>query len=554
MAEPITIVPRRKRVHPVQSLATDRPARPAGGLHGAILAAALFGITVLAHAQTLGFPFLMSWDDPAYILHNPWIRGLTLENLRFAFTAPYFSNYLPLHLVSYMADYSIWGLNPFGFRIQSLLLAGMNAVLAFALTRRLFGSVGMGAVAALLYAVHPSHVEAVAWLSIRKDLLSTFFLLLTVILYDRATRDRFHGGWYATSVATFLLGLLSKVSISMLPLFLLVLDLTRRWDGAAFSWRRAIATKIPYLAFAAVLVLVNDLVQVRTHLPYSTAPLSYLMVKGHSVAMYLGLLAGVFDGRPIYDTPSVAGLRGILDLAFLFFPIVVFAFAFTWRHRVLTLGTAWIFTLLLPVIAFPLVTYMADRYLYAPSLGFCWILAGGILFLAGRARTEGRRVAAALAMATLLLTFFAARMLRYESIWGDSQKLWAYAHERSMDVRATSNLAQAMYVNRRYDEAERLYRTILHTNTVEAWTGIACVYFNTKRYGDAKDAMDHAVLAMGGRRPSMQADVLYLRGQIEWPYDRDAAVRDWQEAVRIDPKHERARASLSAPDSPPSGL
>jgi tetratricopeptide (TPR) repeat protein len=157
-------------------------------------------------------------------------------------------------------------------------------------------------------------------------------------------------------------------------------------------------------------------------------------------------------------------------------------------------------------------------------------------------------------MTAAALTFFVVRTVRYESVWGVPQKLWAYAHQRSHDVRATSNLAQAMYVNHRYDEAEQLYQTIVWTNTVEAWTGIACVYFNTGRYSDAKDAMDRAVLAMGRRRPSQQADVLYLRGQIEWPFDREAAIRDWEEAVRIDPKHERARAGLSAPDAPPSGL
>ena len=207
MTEPITIVPRRERA--VRGPAASRAVTPAVGLQSLLLAAALFGIAVLVHAQTLGFPFLMTWDDPAYIVHNPWIRGLTLENVRFAFTAPYFSNYLPLHLVSYMVDYSLWGLNPFGFHLQSVILAGLNAVLALFVVRRLFGSFTLGVVAALLYAVHPSHVEAVAWVSIRKDLLSTVFLLLTLILYDEAARGRrLRVWWYAGSVVAFLFGLL----------------------------------------------------------------------------------------------------------------------------------------------------------------------------------------------------------------------------------------------------------------------------------------------------------------------------------------------------------
>jgi hypothetical protein len=99
-------------------------------------------------------------------------------------------NYLPLHLVSYMVDYSLWGLSPFGFHLQSVVLHAVNAVLALWVVRRLFGSLAIGAITALLYAVHPSQVEAIAWVSIRKDLLSTAFLLLTFSSTWRPRRDR----------------------------------------------------------------------------------------------------------------------------------------------------------------------------------------------------------------------------------------------------------------------------------------------------------------------------------------------------------------------------
>jgi hypothetical protein len=491
MAESIAIVPRRKRGTPHPNRSADRAGNLGGGLQSLLLASALFGLAVMVHAQTLGFPFLMSWDDPTYIVHNPWIRGLTLENLRFAFTKPYFSNYLPLHLVSYMLDFQFWGLNPFGFRLQSLVLAGLNAALAFVLTRRLFGSAALGAFAALLYAVHPSHVEAVAWLSIRKDLLSTFFLFLAVILYDDGTRERFRGASYAGSVVMFLLGLLSKVSIAMLPLFLLVLDLTRRWQGGAFSWKRSIATKIPYGVLAFALVILNDMAQVKTHLPYASQPLTYLMVKGQSVGMYLGLLTAILDGRPIYDAPWVGGFHGALYLSMLAFPPAVFAFAYARRMRVLTLGVAWIFVLLLPAIAFPLVTYMADRYLYAPSLGFCWILASGILWLAHRIRSEGRRALAAVAMIAVVFTFFVVRTVRYGRC-GAPQKLWARASAK-LTTCAPRAIWRRRCGNRHYGEAEQLYRTILGTNTVEAWTRNRVRLTSTRALPRRGQAMDRAV-------------------------------------------------------------
>ena len=199
----------------------------------AVLAAAL-----LVNLSTLGFGFLPSWDDHIYVVDNPWIRGFTRENLVHAFSEPYYANFLPLHLVSYMIDYSIWGLKPFGYHLQSVLLNALNAALALWVVHRLLGNFCLAFLAALLFAVHPSHVEAVAWVSIRKDLLSTTFLLLTVHCYLRATDDgALRRGPYVASVVCFTLGLLSKLSIVALPLFLLLVDALPQADRRQISWK-----------------------------------------------------------------------------------------------------------------------------------------------------------------------------------------------------------------------------------------------------------------------------------------------------------------------------
>ncbi len=562
MATPISIVPRRPRAtgDTGKSPPTDQPGPPAAGIPLAILASVFFAVASLIHLQTLGHGFQTSWDDQVYVTSNPWIRGLTPENIRFAFTTPYFYNYLPLHLVSYMVDYSIWGLNPIGFHLQSVVLAGLNAALAFVMVRRLFGSLALAAVAALLYAVHPSHVEAVAWISIRKDLLSTFFLFLTVILYDEATRDRFRPARYAGSVATFLLGLLSKLSISPLPIFLLVLEATRRREGRALNWKRAIATMIPYGALAFVLVLVNNQAQAKTQLLYAQQPLHYLMVKGHAVWMYLGLLTGIIEGRPIYDMPWVGGVHGPLGLAGLLVLPAVLWFGYRRGLRTVTLGAAWLFVFLLPVLVFPLTAYMADRYLYAPSLGFCWIVAAGIVALARRMPSQAGRTAALVALTAIPCTLFVAQTLRYEGLWKDPEALWTYASRRSTDKRAITNLAQVLLAEKRYDEAEQLYLKVSRGNSVDVWAGLAVVYYNTGRFDEALEAIDHAqkaidenALAIQRMRPEERATIYYTRGLIEWiREDRDAAVRDWEAAVRVFPRHGPARARLrSAGVEPP---
>jgi len=128
----------------------------------------------------VGYSFL-NWDDSVYILDNPWIRALTWSNVRDVFAQPYFQNYLPLHLLSYMLDYALWGLKASGYHLSSVLLHGVNSILCLGVVRRMSGSLAIAFVAALLFAVHPCHVEAVAWVSSRKEVLSTTFMLLSLL-------------------------------------------------------------------------------------------------------------------------------------------------------------------------------------------------------------------------------------------------------------------------------------------------------------------------------------------------------------------------------------
>jgi hypothetical protein len=522
----------------------------------ALASVAVFAVAYIIHQPSLRFGFLTSWDDPTYVTDNPWIRGLTAENLKFAFTTPYFANYLPLHLVSYMVDYSLWGLNPFGFHLQSVILAALNAVLAFFVVRRLIGSFALGVVAALLYAVHPSHVEAVAWVSIRKDLLSTVFLFLTLILYDEATLGRkLRVAWYAASVATFLLGLWSKMSIVTLPLFMLVLDFMRDRQGRPFDWKRAIVTKIPYGVLGAWLVIVNNQVQVKSEQPYAHQPLQYLMVKGHAVWMYLGLLVGILEGRPIYDPPSLSAL----DLVGLLILPAIFWLAYRRGLRALALGTAWIFVLLIPALAFPLITYMADRYLYAPSLGFCWILAAGLVAIASRVKAEPGRTVTLAAITAIPFVFFTARTRQYQEVWRNGEALWTYTTQHSRDFRALNNLAQVRLNQQRYADAERLYGRASKFDNIVSWQGLATTYYNTKRYEQAQQAIDKAIAVMKTKRssPDEQAELYYTKGAIEWVRGQNAAAQqDWEEAVRIYPQHAQANAWLrtargQAPAPPP---
>ncbi|TMQ66329.1 MAG: tetratricopeptide repeat protein [Candidatus Eisenbacteria bacterium] len=506
---------------------------------------AVFAAAVAVYLPTLRHGFLINWDDPTYVVNNPLIRGWSRENLIEIFTKPYFSNFLPLHLVSYMVDYSLWGLNPFGYHLQSVILNGVNAALALLVTRRLFGDFTLAFLAALLYAVHPSHVEAVAWISIRKDLLSTTFLLLTVYFYLRATGSRsLDRGSYAASVAAFTLGLLSKVSIVALPLFLLLLDLLQTAGRRRLSWKAALANKIPYGLVGLMLVRLNMLAQAKGQ-TYAHDPANYLMVKGHAVWNYLALLTGLPPGRPIYDAPQFAPdlLPAVANLA----GIVVLPAALWVAHRrgwrVMSLGAGWVFVLLLPAIFFPLVTYMADRYLYAPSLGFCWLLGAGIVWMGRRSGGIAVRAGVVAFLTAIPFAGFVYRTMEYCPVWAGSESLWSYALARSEDYRIRNNLAQARLDEKRWADAERLYREGSRFENYISHQGLAAVYYNTNRYAEAEREIERAVeiARKGGLASGKLADLEYARGQIYWVQSQpQKAIDAWEAALRANPRDERA--------------
>lgn len=527
---------------------TAAPSSPPWLLLASLLAVAAAAFAV--HFRTLRFDFLTSWDDPTYVTDNPWIRGFTSENLIHVFTKPYFANFLPLHLVSYMLDYSIWRLNPLGYHLQSVLLDAINAALALLVVRRLFGNLPLAFLTALLFAVHPSHVEAVAWVSIRKDLLSTAFLLLTVYFYVAATETRdLKRGWYAASCVSFVLGLLSKVSLAALPAFLLLMDALPPPGRRRASLRQSLLTKVPYGIAALVLVYLNSRVQVRAKAPYAHDLVRYLMVKGHAVWNYLALLTGIPNGRPVYDTPefSLAAGTVLWNLAGILVLPAILWLAYRRGWRLAALATGWVFVLVVPALAFPLVTYMADRYLYAPSLGFCWLVAAGIV-AAGRRMPAGPPRVAILSLLTAVpATLWTQRTIAYDRVWANGENLWSYAITRSRDYRVRNNLAQVKLNQKRWGEAERLYRLASAIDNPVSHQGLATVYYDQKRYFEAQQEIERAlaIAIEKGTDAEDMAEIQYTRGAIYWVQNQNQrAIEAWEAALRANPYHQGAREWL----------
>jgi len=211
----------------------------------------LTGATFAVYGRILGHDFLSNWDDNRYVLENVDIQGFGWDRIKAVFTSYYVGNYAPVHLLSYMLDYALWGLWPGGYLLINILLHTVNGLLLYRLFLQLVsGRIG-AFFGAAFFLLHPVQVESVAWVSQRKNVLAMFFFLVAWELYRsyRDSRGRRAGGRYAASLVALLLALLAKsVTVIFLPLMVLF---DRCYPST--SRRFSIGDKIPYLlATAAV--------------------------------------------------------------------------------------------------------------------------------------------------------------------------------------------------------------------------------------------------------------------------------------------------------------
>jgi tetratricopeptide (TPR) repeat protein len=347
-----------------------------------LIAALHVALLLLLYGQALGFDYV-HYDDTDYVTENPAVlAGLGLDGVRWAFTSFYMSNWHPLTWLSHMADVSIAGSNPAFAHLHNLILHGINSLLVYALLLRYCGSVWKSAALSLVFLVHPLHVESVAWIAERKDLLCAMFFLLALLAYDdyrRYTRR----ATFLWALLAFVLALLAKPMAVTLPAVLLVLDFfvyRRYFSGAGKEWPSgfdyagALREKIPFIVISAGSCMVTLLAQ--------DAGNSVAYLEGHTLAdrwqvataAYLTYLKqwllpiNLAAFYPIDTNPSALArwLPGPALLAML-----GLALAASRRLPLLAAGLCLYLVTLLPVIGLVQVGSQAhaDRYMYLPSLG-----------------------------------------------------------------------------------------------------------------------------------------------------------------------------------------
>ncbi len=434
------------------------------------LASLIAFITILSYLPVLQNGFV-NWDDERYVVNNGAIHSLNVHFLKWAFSGFTAANWHPLTWISHAVDYAVWGLNPLGHHLTSIVLHGFNTLLVVLLTvtllRRarevpacdmkkgaLFGRDSILVAAAttgLLFGIHPLHVESVAWISERKDLLYAFFFLISLLSYlgyaermrgrnKRTTISQIYGNsWYLVSVAFFLFSLLSKPMAVTLPLLLLITDWYPLGRFAAKENLKVIALeKLPFVLLSLFSGLITLMAQNSGDyriVPLEAIPLSTrTMVACKTLFLYIEKIIFPVNLIPLYGYPHNVSLLspGYLIPLLLFVSITV-ACIFT-MHRIKYVSAAWAFYVvtLLPILGFVQVgrQSMADRYMYLALLGPA-ILVG--LFVAVIIRrlallSKHKLLARTVFYGCLLLIFgglVSAAILQMH-IWKDGVSLWTH--------------------------------------------------------------------------------------------------------------------------------
>ncbi len=425
------------------------------------LAALAFGL----YARTGGYPFT-NFDDSSYVADNPHVAlGLTWSSVTWAFSTLELEFWHPLTWLSYLVDVSLFGLRPGPMHLVNAGLHAASSVLLFVALVRLTRAAVESACAAALFAVHPIHVESVAWISERKDVLSVFFGLLALVAYARYAR-RPTPSRLAPVVAAFAASLLAKSMLVTLPFLLLLLDvwpLRRvpwRWTGEKdpssdvpeVGWGRAVVEKLPLLAMSITISSLTMIAQLRGgsvvtgpgHLRLDNVIVSY--------ARYLGRLLWPADLAVFYPLPQAAEPTWKVVAALAAVALVT-ACAVAVRRRApwFTVGWLWFAGTLVPVSGLVRVGAhaMADRYAYFPFIGLYIALAWGIWRIRWRPMT---RTAPVIALGVLVvLAFRTDRQLR---LWSDDERLFRHAIAATgPNPRAQEMLANVLRSRGRDEEA-----------------------------------------------------------------------------------------------------
>lgn len=506
------------------------------------LAILLISIVVLLVLWPVTGNQLTTWDDKGYVTNNPLIRDGSFQGIKAIFSTPVMGNYHPLTILTYAWEYSMVELNPFLYHIDNLLLHLGATLLAYMLAFQLLQRKTIALICALLFGLHPMHVETVAWVADRKDSLSALFTFAACIFYVRYVRVRYRK-WYAASLLMFLAAVLSKPVAVVLPISLLLIDyLLKRPIN-----RKILLEKLPHFLIALVFGIVAFSIQHQGgamdihkehHDWFDRVLLGFFAL---STYMWKSLLP--LDLKAIYPYPLRVG--GTLPWYCFGAPVAIAAVAFAlWKYRqirVLVFGFLFFIVNIFLLLQFIPVgdAIVSERYAYLPYFGLFLVFAAGVDFALIRWRIAAGTVAA------LLLLAYATIARDRTRVWYDTYTLWAdeIAKEPTRVPIAYNNIGFYFFERQPKEPGDidsAIYylkaATELQPDLLNAHEGLGILYYMNRNL----DAAEASFWRLAKLRPD--AESYYDLGAVWYEQGKkDSARASYSKALDRNPNHVGAR-------------
>ena len=494
--------------------------------------AALVVAITIVYAPVAHFDFV-NYDDPDYITRNFHTQqGLTLESVQWAFTSTEAANWFPVTRLSYLLDTQLFGLDAGAFHVVNVAVHALSSIVLLVLLYRMTSSFWPSVLVAGVWAVHPMHVESVAWVAERKDVLSAFFFLAAMLLYAR--RGMF---WGVTVV--FVLGLMSKPMVITLPAILLVMDYWPLRRSATFG--ELLREKLPLFALSAASAVITFVSQQRAGAvrDVELVPLGERVLNAlASVVVYAVKTiwpSGLAVFYPFHVDATIALVCGALLIA-------ICAAIYWWRSRLpfLAAGWWWYLVMLLPVIGLIQVGSQAraDRYMYLPMIGLLVMLAWSI---------PEKAVAIAAVAACIGCMIVSIGQVSY---WKNSETLFRRALEVTQDnFIAEHNLGSALVEAGRFTEAiEPLKEALrLKPESFQTHSDLGMTLANLGRVPEALAEFQAAV--------KLNADSAILHNNLANSLAQlgrtSEAIPEYNQALQLDPNYAEARKNLATVTTSP---
>ena len=497
---------------------------------------------LFVYAQTWRFD-LVDYDDLSYIVMCPQIaEGLNWAGFKWAFASFYSTNWIPLTWISFMAEISAFGRNAGWLHIDNMMLHLASVLLLFRMLRRSTGEVAAAGLAAALFAVHPVHVESVAWIAERKDALSTFFLMLSLSAYlEYAREPRLRR--YLTTFGLLALGLMAKPMLVTAPCLMLLLDHWPLGRLEKVGARRLLLEKLPFFALVAGSSLVTVLAQRKNMANLQLLPFSLRFANAvNSYWAYIGKLLWPVKLTAFYPYPEhqsgwlmLAGLFGLVAVTLL-------SLREAKRRPYFVTGWLWYVGSLIPVIGLVQVgdQALADRYTYIPSIGLCFAAAWA-LREAAAARPALRQALWSGAVAAVAALAVVARV--QTGYWRDTRALWTHALAVSEHNYIAESGIGTMYLS-----DGNLAEAIAHYRKAVQYEPKYALIFNTLgatllRYGHAGEALPYLERAVELRPQYIEARSNLGMGYAELGRLQDA-VAQYRRVLELEPGYAEVENNL----------